>query len=110
MSLPPSRNESKGSISKVSLDRRRQERMCSGDALLPTLCADWKNSATVAEGVTPQVTANKLDSAVWSALSQARPVVSLRTVPLMAQHHLGWRPSTSLNSLVFLDGINLVKC
>ncbi|GBO02882.1 hypothetical protein AVEN_58491-1 [Araneus ventricosus] len=24
---------SKGSVSKVSLDRRRQERMCSGDAL-----------------------------------------------------------------------------
>ncbi|GBM97254.1 hypothetical protein AVEN_264450-1 [Araneus ventricosus] len=54
---------SKGSVSKVSLDRRRQERMCSGDALATPnstpLCADLKNFVTVAKLATPQVTANK---------------------------------------------------
>ncbi|GBM87764.1 hypothetical protein AVEN_171190-1 [Araneus ventricosus] len=46
---------SKGSVSKVSLDRRKQERMCSGDALAtPHFAQTLKNFVTLDKGATPQ--------------------------------------------------------
>ncbi|GBN81298.1 hypothetical protein AVEN_231905-1 [Araneus ventricosus] len=62
--------------------------MCYGDALAtPHFGHTGKNFVTVAKGATPQVTLTNLDSAVWSALSQARPMeppglLRLRHCPL----------------------------
>ncbi|GBM33449.1 hypothetical protein AVEN_55777-1 [Araneus ventricosus] len=77
---------SKGSVSKVSLDRRRQERMCYRYS---TLCADRKNFVTVAKGATPQVTANKSRQCrlVGSVTGKANGATG--TAPLIPI--MGWR-------------------
>ncbi|GBO38503.1 hypothetical protein AVEN_142384-1 [Araneus ventricosus] len=67
--------ESKGSVSKVSLDRRRQERMCSGVALAtPHFAQTGKTLSPWLKEQLFRCPLTNLDSAVWSALSQARPM------------------------------------
>ncbi|GBM53373.1 hypothetical protein AVEN_81926-1 [Araneus ventricosus] len=70
---------SKGSVSKVSLDRRRQERMCSGDALATPHFAQtgktllpWLKEQLLRRPLT------NLDSAVWSLLSKVSKSQSQR--------------------------------
>ncbi|GBM09620.1 hypothetical protein AVEN_60258-1 [Araneus ventricosus] len=77
---------SKGSVSKVSLDRRRQERMCSGDS---TLCAYRKNFVTVAKGATHQVTADKSGQSHLVGSVTGKANGATRTAPLIPI--MGWR-------------------
>ncbi|GBL87621.1 hypothetical protein AVEN_165219-1 [Araneus ventricosus] len=79
-----------GSVSKVSLDRRRQERMCSGDALAtPHFAQTGKNFVTVAEGATPQVTADKSGQRRLVGSVTGKANGATRTAPLIPI--MGWR-------------------
>ncbi|GBM02902.1 hypothetical protein AVEN_269832-1 [Araneus ventricosus] len=80
---------SKESVSKVSLDRRRQERMCSGEhSLLHTLRIP-ENFGTVAEGATPQVTADKSGQCRLVGSVTGKANGATRTAPLIPI--MGWR-------------------
>ncbi|GBM17915.1 hypothetical protein AVEN_111070-1 [Araneus ventricosus] len=92
---------SKGSVSKVSLDRRRQERMCSGDALATSHFAQtgktllpWLKEQFLRRPLT------NLVSAIWSALSQARPMEP----PGLLRLYQSWDGGTlhAFKSLFFL--------
>ncbi|GBN16321.1 hypothetical protein AVEN_221896-1 [Araneus ventricosus] len=81
---------SKGSVSKVSLDRRRtREDMRWVRTRHSTLCADRKNFVTVAKGAIPQVTANKSRQRRLVGSVTGKANGATRTPPLIPI--MGWR-------------------
>ncbi|GBL95124.1 hypothetical protein AVEN_188852-1 [Araneus ventricosus] len=60
---------SKGSVSKVSLDRRRQERMCSGDALATPHFA--QTGKTLLPWLKEQLLRNRADSGCFNPIAAA---------------------------------------
>ncbi|GBO35173.1 hypothetical protein AVEN_127723-1 [Araneus ventricosus] len=80
---------SKRSVSKVALDRRRQEDVLWGRTRYSTLCAYRKNFVTVAEGATPRVTADKSGQRRLVGSVTGKAIGATRTAPLIPI--MGWR-------------------